>query len=225
MQAANTVLRAGFGLYADDLAQTGWATAFQAVNTAPGPCMDPIANPGSEENSGCVPGSASGGSGNLIGANYKTPYAIHITGGVEHSFSAGWSLSADYTHEQGNNGYRAYSYTGGTNLFTPLLSPSDPDQASFVPDMNVFHSDNRSSYNALMLHVQGEISRKLTLVANYTFASAKTWGCVLGELSDYVNGVCNPLDPFGPGDYGPPGRMSAIVSFWQEPGDPQVEWN
>jgi len=203
---ANTVWRAGFGLYADDLAQTGWATAFQAVNIAPGPCVNPVANPGGDENSGCLPGSASGGSGNLISSNYKTPYAIHITGGVEHSFNAGWSLSADYTHEQGNHGYRAYSYTGGVNLLTPLLSSSDPDQAAFVPDMNVFHSDNRSSYNALMLHLQGEVSRKLTLVANYTFASAKTWGCVLGELSDYVNGVCNPLDPFGSGDYGPSGE-------------------
>jgi hypothetical protein len=44
------------------------------------------------------------------------------------------------------------------------------------------------------------------LVANYTFSKAQTWGCVLGELFDYVNGVCNPLDPFGPGDYGPSGE-------------------
>jgi hypothetical protein len=44
------------------------------------------------------------------------------------------------------------------------------------------------------------------LVANYTFSKAQTWGCVLGELFDYVNGVCNPLNPFGPGDYGPSGE-------------------
>ena len=29
-------------------------------------------------------------------------------------------------------------------------------------------------------------------MANYTLSSAKTWGCVLGELFDYVDGVCNP---------------------------------
>jgi hypothetical protein len=217
----NTVLRAGFGLYADDLAQTGWATAFQSVNAAHGPCVDPITNPGGDENSGCLPGSASGGSGSLIDSNYKTPYAIHITAGVEHSFRAGWSFSADYTHEQGNHGYRGYSYGGGTNLLTPLLSSSDPDQAAFVPDMNVFHSDNRSSYNALMLHVQGQVSRKLTLVANYTFSKAQTWGCVLGELSDYVNGVCNPLDPFAPGDYGPSGEdvphRFVVAGTWRAP--------
>jgi len=36
--------------------------------------------------------------------------------------------------------------------------------------------------------------------------SAKTWGCVLGELFDYVNGVCNPLNAFAKGDYGPSGE-------------------
>ena len=46
----------------------------------------------------------------------------------------------------------------------------------------------------------------MSLIANYTFSKAQTWGCVLGELFDYVNGVCNPLDPFGPGDYGPSGE-------------------
>jgi hypothetical protein len=29
---------------------------------------------------------------------------------------------------------------------------------------------------------------------------------VLGELFDYVDGVCNPLHAFGPGDYGPSGE-------------------
>ncbi len=75
-----------------------------------------------------------------------------------------------------------------------------------MPNVNIFKSDNRSSYNALMLHLQGNVSRRANLVANYTFSKAQTWGCVLGELFDYVNGVCNPLDPFGPGDYGPSGE-------------------
>jgi len=219
--SGKTVLRAGIGLYANDLAQNGWATAFQAVNTPPGPCVDPVANPGGAENSGCIPGSASGGSGNLIDSNYKTPYAIHITSGLEHSFRAGWSMSADYTHEQGNHAYRAYSYAGGTNLLTPLLSPASPDQTTYVPNINIFHSDNRSSYNALMLHLQGHVSHRLNFIANYTFSKAQTWGCVLGELFDYVNGVCNPLNPFGPGDYGPSGEdvrhRFVLAGTWQAP--------
>ncbi len=204
--SGTTVIRGGFGLYFDDLAQNGWATAFQPLNTPPGRCVDPVQNPGGAENAGCVAGDASGGTANLIDSHYRTPYAIHISGGFQHAFSANWSLSADYIHEQGNHGYRAYSYTGGTNLFTPLLSASDPNQATYVPDVNVFHSDNRSSYNGLLLHLQGNVGRQLSLVANYTLSKAQTWGCVLGELFDYVNGVCNPLDPFGPGDYGPSGE-------------------
>ena len=201
-----TVFRAGFGLFYNDLAQNGWATAFQAVNAAPGPCVDPVQNPGGQENARCIPGDAFAGAGNLIDGNYKTPYAIHLTGGVQHAFNQNWALSADYTHEQGNHGYRGYGFTGGTNLFTPLLDPSDPNQANVVPDLNLFKSDNRSSYNALMLHLQGNVSRRFNLVANYTFSKAQTWGCVLGELFDYVNGVCNPLNAFAPGDYGPSGE-------------------
>jgi hypothetical protein len=57
-----------------------------------------------------------------------------------------------------------------------------------------------------MIHLQANVSRRFNLIANYTLSRAKTWGCVLGELFDYVNGVCNPLNPFGPGDYGPSGE-------------------
>ena len=39
-----------------------------------------------------------------------------------------------------------------------------------------------------------------------TLSSAETWGCVLGELFDYVNGVCNPRNAFARGDYGPSGE-------------------
>ncbi|HEV2273434.1 MAG TPA: TonB-dependent receptor, partial [Acidobacteriaceae bacterium] len=205
-RAGNTVLRAGFGLYFNDLAQTGWATAFQAVNQAPGPCVDPIRNLSGAENRGCVQGSAAGGAANLIAPNYRTPYAIHFSAGVVRSFGANWALSADYVHEQGNHGYRAYSYSGGANLFTPLLPLDSPEQALDVPDVHVFHSDNRSSYNAAMVHLQGNVSARLSMVANYTLSKAQTWGCVLGELFDYVNGVCDPLHPFSPGDYGPSGE-------------------
>jgi hypothetical protein len=204
--SGTTVFRGGFGLYFDDLAQNGWVTALQPLNALPGSCVDPVQNPGGSENAGCVAGDTSGGTANLIDSSYKTPYAIHLSGGMQHAFSANWSVSADYIHEQGNHGYRAYSYTGGTNLFTPLLAANDPNQATYVPDVNVYHSDNRSSYNGLLVHLQGNAGRRVSLVANYTFSKAQTWGCVLGELFDYVNGVCNPLDPFGPGDYGPSGE-------------------
>ena len=225
--SGRTVIRGGFGMYYNDLAQTGWAPALQAVQSAPGPCVDPVKNPAGAENAGCVGGDASGGTANIIGSGYRTPYAIHFSGGIQHAFNDSWQLSADYIHEQGNHAYRAYSYTGGTNLFTPQLSPSDPNQATYVPDVNLFRSDNRSSFNGLMIHLQGKVSRRLDIVGNYTFSKAQTWGCVLGELFDYVNGVCNPLNAFGPGDYGPSGedvRQRAVVAAsWRLPAG--FEWS
>ena len=215
-----TVFHAGFGLYFDDLAQNGWATAFQAVNgsnAATGSCAL-TGGPGAYAltGSGCLQGGA-GSTGNVIGSAYKTPYAIHITGGMQHQFNQDWLAGAAYVHEQGNHGYRAFPYTSGTDLFTPEIPSGDPsyaaDQTSVVPNVNVFRSDNRSSYNALMVHVQGNM-RRFSLITNYDFSKAQTWGCVLGELFDYVDGVCQlqtgpdagQLDAFGPGDYGPSGE-------------------
>jgi hypothetical protein len=162
--SGNTVLRAGIGLYYNDLAQNGWAQAFNAVNNfnvqhASGPAA-------------------------LIDPNYTTPYALHTTAGVQHAFNSNWTLSADYTLETGMHGYRRYTF----------------------PNVTLFRSDNRSSYKALAVHLQGNVARRFHLVANYTLSSAKTWGCILGELFDYVNGVCDPLNAFAPGDYGPSGE-------------------
>ncbi len=215
-----TVFHAGFGLYFDDLAQNGWATAFQGVNDGNATTGSCALTGGSGAytltGSGCLQGGATA-TGNLIGSDYKTPYAIHITAGAQHQFNDRWLAGAAYVHEQGNHGYRGFSYTSGTNVFTPAIPASDPnyaaDQASVVPNVNVFRADNRSSYNALMVHVQGDMKR-FSLVANYDLSKAQTWGCVLGELFDYVDGVCSlqsgpnagQLDAFGPGDYGPSGE-------------------
>ena len=173
-----TVIRAGFGMYFNDLAQNGWAAAFQGVNRSnAGVCC---LNPGD-------PGA-------LIDPNYKTPYALHATVGIQHAFNEHWVASADYVYEDGQHGYRGYDYTPGVNI------------DANAPSLSVFRSDNRSSYNALMLHLQGNVSRRFSLTANYTLSTAKTWGCLLGELFDYVNGVCDPLNAFAPGDYGPSGE-------------------
>ena len=233
----NTVVHAGFGLYYDDLAQNGWATAFQGTNNGnavTGACTLTGA-PGSYAltGPGCLQGGV-GATGNLIGSPYKTPYAIHITGGVEHALNQHWLVSADYVHEQGNHGYRAFPYASAANLFTPLIPSADvADQANVVPNVNVFQSDNRSSYNALALHAQGNL-RRFSVIANYQLSKAQTWGCLLGELFDYVDGVCTletgpragQLDAFGPGDYGPSGEdvrhRLVLAGTWHTPGGFEV---
>src|SRR4029077_6831126 len=168
----------------NDLAQNGWVSALQAVNMPPGVCIHP-------GDPGCLP---PGTPGAIIDPHYKTPYAIHITAGVQHAFNTKWTLSADWTHEQGVHAYRRYQYQSGF-----VLPPT-------APNVTVFRSDNRSRYDALMVHLQGNVSRRFNLTMNYTYSSAETWGCVLGELFDYVNGVCNPLHAFAQGDYGPSGE-------------------
>ena len=170
-----TVIRAGFGMYYNDLAQGGWAPAFQAVNN--GSVAHPETAPPA-----------------LIDPHYKTPYALHATAGIQHAFNQHWTASADYTFEDGQHGYRGYAYPG----------------TDVLPPVTIFKSDNRSSYNALMLRVQGNVAKRFDLTAHYTLSSAKTWGCILGELFDYVNGVCNDSsglpNGFGSGDYGPSGE-------------------
>jgi len=215
--SGNTVIRAGFGMYYDDLAQNGWATAFQAVNNSnfvTGPCAL-TGGPGTYAltGSGCLMGGAAA-QGNVIASPYKTPYAIHITGGIQHAFNNQWVLSGDYVYEDGVHGYRAFPYASANTLFTPLIPASDPnyvaDQANVVPNVNLFEANNRSKYNAMFIHLAGN-TKHFNLVANYTLSRADTWGCVLGELFDYVDGVCQeqatgPLNAFGPGDYGPSGE-------------------
>jgi hypothetical protein len=197
-ESRSTVLRAGFGRFYNDLAQNGWVTAFAAVNQAPGICVKP-------GDPGCLPGSTNGGAGALIDPAYKTPYALHATAGVQHSFNSHWMASAEFTHEAGVHSYARYQYQAGSTLFSPLFASDVATQQANVPDITVFRSDNRSRYDGMSLHLQGNLHR-FTLIMNYTLSRADTWGCVLGELFDYVDGVCNPLHAFGPGDFGPSGE-------------------
>jgi len=184
-----TVLRAGVGLYYNDLAQNGWVDAFTAVNQAIAPCGTyDVANPA------CLPSGHNAGQGALIDPHYHTPYALQASAGVEHDFDKGWRLSLTYEHQEGNHQYRRYEYIAGFSL--PTASPN----------ISLFRGDNRSSYNGLAVQLQHRFSDRFELTANYVLASATTWGAVVGELFDYVNGVSNPMNAFGPGDHGPSGE-------------------
>jgi hypothetical protein len=184
-----TVLRAGVGLYYNDLTQNGWVDAFTAVNQAMTPCTTyDLTNPA------CLPSGEDGGQGALIDPNYHTPYALQASAGVEHDFGKNWRLGVTYEHQQGVHQYRRYEYVAGFTL--PAESPN----------ISLFRTDNRSSYNGLAVQLQHRFSNRFELTANYVLASATTWGAVVGELFDYVNGVSNPLNAFGPGDHGRSGE-------------------
>lgn len=198
-ESEQTVIRAGFGLYYNDLAQNGWVSALQAVNTPPAPCVRP-------GDRGCIPGASAGGSGSLIDPNYRTPYAVHASAGIQHAINSQFTASADWTHENGVHAYQAFAYVPGVSLFSPLFNSDAASQMASVPGITVYRTGNRSNYDALTLKLQGNMNKRFNFTAHYTLASAHTWGCTVGELFDYVDGICNPLNPFGPGDYGPSGE-------------------
>jgi hypothetical protein len=158
------------------LTQNGWVNAFQAVNS-------PFAGPLASTDQGAV-----------IDPNYRSPYALQASFGVEHSFGENWHLVVHYEHQQGVHQYRRYEYISGVTL---------PDDA---PNVSVFRTDNRSRYDGVSFAVQHRFSKRFDLSAHYTLASASTWGAVVGELFDYVNGVSDVRNAFGPGDHGPSGE-------------------
>jgi Carboxypeptidase regulatory-like domain len=130
----------------------------------------------------------------LIDPNYHTPYALTASVGFEHAFKNNWRMNITYEHQQGVHQHRRYEYTPGFGI------PVD------APAVSLFRTDNRSIYNGLALQLQHRFSERFEVTANYVLSHATTWGATVGELFDYVNGVSNVLDPFGPGDHGPSGE-------------------
>ncbi|MFI5103428.1 MAG: TonB-dependent receptor domain-containing protein [Terriglobales bacterium] len=182
--SGNTVVRAGAGLYFNDLAQNGWVDAFRAV----------------------VPGTTTllgaGDPGAIIDPNYHSPYALQASAGVEHAFNKTWKLNVNYVHQQGVHQYRRYEYVQND----PLNGVPNGALPNGSPDISVFRTDNRSRYDGVSFAINHSFSSRFELTAHYTLANATTWGATVGELFDYVNGVSNVNNPFGPGDHGPSGE-------------------
>jgi hypothetical protein len=180
--SGNTVVRAGAGIYFNDLAQNGWVDAFRAVT----PGVSTLLGPGEQ--------------GALIDPHYHSPYAIQFSAGVEHAITNAWRLNVNYEHQQGVHQYRRYEYVAQDPINAPNAT-----LPSTAPDISVFRTDNRSSYDGISFAVNHH-SKRLDLTAHYTLANATTWGANVGELFDYVNGVTSLTNPFGPGDHGPSGE-------------------
>ena len=89
-----------------------------------------------------------------------------------------WTVSADYTHEEGNHAYRAYSLCG------------------IASAAQVFRSDNRSSYNALMLHLQGNVSQRFNLMAQLHSLESADLGMRAGRAVRLCEWSLRSAEPF-----------------------------
>lgn len=192
-KSGTTVLRAGIGLYYNDLAQNGWVDAFRAVNNG---SVGAVLGPGDQ--------------GAVIAPSYHSPYALQASAGIERQLSSTWRLNVHFEHQQGVHQYRRYEYVGGVTL------------PAGAPNISLFRADNRSRYDGLSFQAAHSFSHHFELNAHYTLASASTWGSTVAELFDYVNGVTDVRNPFGPGDHGPSGEdvrhRFVLSAVWNAPG-------
>ncbi len=142
----------------------------------------------------------------------------HVTAGAQHAFNANWNLAVDWTHEQGVHSYARYQYQAGYTLFSPLFAVSDAaDQMNYVPNLSVFRSDNRSRYDGMMVHLQGNVTSRFNLVANYTLSRPRRGDVFWASFLIMWMACAIPGTLLAKVILGRQGRMLRIDLFWPEP--------
>ena len=118
------------------------------------------------------------------------------------------------TSTKGNHAYRAYSFTGGSNLFTPLLPISRyADQAECCSGRQCLPLRQPIELQRTAVHLQGNLSRRLNLMANYTLVE----GANLGLRPRRAIRLCqwrlqSASMPSARATMVPPAKMSVIVA-------------
>ena len=112
-----------------------------------------------------------------LGPNVRTPYSLQASGGVEHTFSKNWSLSADFVH------FRIYHDWVRTdaNLFENIATGyAENPSTSGRPDpvysnIKNFVTPNAagSIYDALQVAVQHRFSQSFSTQVAYTLSRLK----------------------------------------------------
>ncbi|MGZ7076983.1 MAG: outer membrane beta-barrel protein [Candidatus Angelobacter sp.] len=180
----DTVIRAGAGLYFNDLAQNGWVDAFRAVTPGNVGLLGPT------------------NQGAIIDPNYHAPYALQASAGFEHAFTKAWRLNINYEHQQGVHQYRRYEYVSDITL--PATAPS----------ISVFRTDNRSSYDGVSFAISHSSSRlDLTAhytLANATTWGANVGE--LFDYVNGVTSVTNPFGPGDHGPSGEDVRHRFVIA-------------
>jgi hypothetical protein len=175
-RSEKTVIRAGFGMYYNDLAQNGWATAFEAVNN-----RTPEFRPAPPDRS------------SIPTTKRLTPSTLPA------------ECSTRFNERIGR-----LAPTTPMSRATTAIALYPGYRSTRQPS---YSSDNRSSYNALMLHCAGQHAplqpgRELHSLqgSDVGLRARRTLRLCDGVCTAQSGPNAGKLDAFGPGDYGPSGE-------------------
>jgi len=104
-------LRAGVGIYYNDLAQNGWVDAFTAVNQPISTCVAyDLSNPA------CLRAAPTAARARSSIRTTARRTRCRLGAAFEQDFAKAWRLSLTYQHQQGVHQYRRYEFISGFSL-------------------------------------------------------------------------------------------------------------
>ena len=137
---------------------------------------------------------------------FTDPKSHHMHIGYAHELASSTTLSVDYTHLEGRNGYRLLEINpvvDGRRVLAPAFAQTF-GVPNYLNGITIVASINDFRYDALTFKVQRRLPRT-TLQAHYTLAGAYAYGGGYGtrQGTDFPQ---NPFEPEGPGEWGPTGQ-------------------
>jgi len=206
--APSTVLRGGFGLY-DDLAAgaagnlvayaypyTGYANYSATSQPPPNPPLSFPLAPGYTAPPAIVaPGSSN--SGLLLGFNphFETPYTLE------------WNVALQQELDKLQNLTVSYVGAAGRRLVQTIFPYNSPPP-SYPGGIGLFDNGGSSSYNALQVQFQRQVSHGLQALASYTLAhSIDTGSTVFGQGGQGIS------DNRGPSKFDIRDQFSAALTY------------
>jgi hypothetical protein len=214
------VLRGGYGLYFDEICQTGtWQRSAQSrpiyvfsstlTNTAIGVGELATYRVGIDPP---PPAPAATAGFPARGRSTGQWYDPDLTDGKSHHSHIGYShqlgsstvLSADYTHLVALNEAKTLEINplvNGVRRLAPALAAAYGDP-NLLGSVNIFATIGRGRYDELAIQLQQRLPRT-TLRASYTLSGAYAYGgAIVGSQSPCCQAQ-NQDDVFGPGEWGP----------------------
>ena len=137
---------------------------------------------------------------------FTDPQSHHMHIGYAHELASSTTLSVDYTHLEGRNGYRLLEINpvvNGRRVLAPQFAQTF-GVPNYLNGITIVASINDFRYDALTFKVQRRLPRT-TLQAHYTLAGAYAYGGGYGtrQGTDFAQ---NAFEPEGPGEWGPTGQ-------------------